>query len=65
MQPVGGTGPANNPNYPEADNVFNRVTFDPVTTTKLRVSMVTSTIAPAMGVGAIQWIVPSIAGSGS
>ena len=65
VQPVGGTGPANNPNYPEADNVFNRVTFDPVTTTKLRVSMVTSTIAPAMGVGAIQWIVPSIAGSGS
>jgi hypothetical protein len=44
--------------YPEADNVFNQVTFDPVTTTKLRVVM---TAAPtAGGVGAIQWIVPSI-----
>ena len=48
--------------YPEADNVFNQVTFDPVTTTKLRVVM---TAAPtAGGVGAIQWIVPST-GSGS
>ena len=48
--------------YPEADNVFNQVTFDPVTTTKLRVVM---TAAPtAGGVGAIQWIVPS-SGSGS
>jgi NPCBM-associated, NEW3 domain of alpha-galactosidase len=44
--------------YPAADNVFNNVTFDPVTTTKLRVSMVTA--PTASGVGAIQWIVPSI-----
>jgi len=50
--------------YPEADNVFNTVTFDPVTTTKLRVSMVTSSNPPASGVGAIQWIVPSIPTSG-
>jgi hypothetical protein len=50
---------ATNPGgYPEADNVFNQVTFDPVTTTRLRVVM---TAAPtAGGVGAIQWIVPSI-----
>jgi hypothetical protein len=44
--------------YPEADNIFNQVTFDPVTTTKLRVSMVSAPTAG--GVGAIQWIVPSI-----
>jgi hypothetical protein len=44
--------------YPEADNVFNDVSFDTVTTTKLRVSMVTA--PTASGVGAIQWIVPSI-----
>lgn len=44
--------------YPEADNTFNAVTFNPVTTTKLRVSMVTA--PTASGVGAIQWIVPSI-----
>ena len=52
------------PNYPEADNVFNAVTFDPVTTTKLRVSMVTSSAPEASGVGAIQWIVPSIPSGG-
>jgi hypothetical protein len=50
--------------YPEADNVFNTVTFDPVTTTKLRVSMVTSSAPEASGVGAIQWIVPSIPSGG-
>ena len=48
----------NTSGYPEADNVFNQVTFDPVTTTKLRVSMVSAPTAG--GVGAIQWIVPSI-----
>ena len=44
--------------YPEADNTFNAVTFDPVTTTKLRVVM--QTAPTAGGVGAIQWVVPSI-----
>ncbi|MGH3261484.1 MAG: NEW3 domain-containing protein [Trebonia sp.] len=44
--------------YPEADNMFNSVSFDTVTTTKLRVSMVAAPTAG--GVGAIQWIVPSI-----
>ena len=44
--------------YPEADNVFNAVTFDSVTTTKLRVVM--QTAPTAGGVGAIQWVVPSI-----
>ncbi len=48
--------------YPEADNTFNQVTFDPVTTTRLRVVM---QAAPAAGgVGAIQWVVPSIPASG-
>ncbi len=46
--------------YPEADNTFNQVTFDPVTTTKLRVVM--QAAATAGGVGAIQWVVPSIPG---
>jgi hypothetical protein len=51
--------PVSNPSgYPAADNVFNNVSFDSVTTTKLRVSMVTA--PTASGVGAIQWIVPSI-----
>lgn len=53
---------ANPSGYPEADNVFNQVTFDPVTTTKLRVSMVSAPTAG--GVGAIQWIVPSIPSGG-
>ncbi len=44
--------------YPEADDTFNQVTFDPVTTTKLRVVM--QTAPTAGGVGAIQWVVPSI-----
>jgi hypothetical protein len=46
--------------YPEADNTFNQVTFDPVTTTKLRVVM--QAAPTAGGVGAIQWVVPSIPG---
>jgi hypothetical protein len=55
--------PVTNPSgYPEADNVFNDVSFDPVTTTKLRVSMVAAPTAG--GVGAIQWIVPSIPSGG-
>ena len=53
---------ANPSGYPEADNVFNDVSFDPVTTTKLRVSMVAAPTAG--GVGAIQWIVPSIPSGG-
>lgn len=48
--------------YPEADNVFNQVTFDPVTTTRLPVSMVSAPTAG--GVGAIQWMVPSIGSGG-
>ncbi len=52
------TNVTNTSSYPEADNVFNQVTFNPVTTTKLRVSMVSAPTAG--GVGAIQWIVPSI-----
>jgi hypothetical protein len=55
--------PVTNPSsYPAADNVFNAVSFDTVTTTKLRVSMVTA--PTASGVGAIQWIVPSIPSGG-
>jgi hypothetical protein len=53
---------ANPSGYPAADNVFNDVSFDPVTTTKLRVSMVAAPTAG--GVGAIQWIVPSIPSGG-
>jgi hypothetical protein len=51
-----------NPNpstYPSADNTFNGVSFDPVTTTKLRVSL-----QSGLGsVGVIQWVVPSIPSS--
>lgn len=43
---------------PIADDVFNTVTFDPVTTTALRVSMVADG-ATGVGVGVVQWIVPS------
>jgi hypothetical protein len=47
--------------YPAADDTFNAVTFDSVTTTKLRVEL-----QSGLGsVGAIQWIVPSIAAGGS
>jgi hypothetical protein len=46
--------------YPTADNTFNAVTFGSVTTTKLRV-----VLNSGLGsVGAIQWVVPSIPGSG-
>ena len=51
---------ANPSGYPVADNVFNAVTFDPVTTTRLRV-----VLQSGLGsVGAIQWVVPSIPASG-
>ena len=40
--------------------MFAQVTFDPVTTTKLRVVM--QAAPTAGGVGAIQWVVPSIPG---
>jgi hypothetical protein len=53
---------ANPTGYPSADNTFNAVTFDPVTTTKLRVVM--QTAPTAGGVGAIQWVVPSIPSGG-
>ena len=46
--------------YPIADSTFNAVTFDPVTTSKLRV-VLNSGLA---SVGVIQWVVPSIPGSG-
>ncbi len=53
--------PVSNPgSYPAVDNTFNQVTFDPVSTTRLRVVMQG---AGQASVGAIQWIVPSIAGS--
>jgi len=42
--------------YPIADNTFNAVTFDSVTTTRLRVVLQSG----QGSVGAIQWIVPSI-----
>jgi NPCBM-associated, NEW3 domain of alpha-galactosidase len=45
--------------YPTADNTFNGVSFDPVTTTGLRVSLQSG----AGSVGVIQWVVPSIPGS--
>jgi hypothetical protein len=45
---------------PTAINTFNQVTFDPVTTTELRISMQSSGTA---SVGVIQWVVPSIPSS--
>ena len=45
--------------YPAADNTFNAVSFDPVTTTKLRVSLQSG----QGSVGVIQWVVPSIPAS--
>jgi hypothetical protein len=45
---------------PTAINTFNQVSFDPVTTTGLRISMQSAGTA---SVGVIQWIVPSIPGS--
>jgi hypothetical protein len=46
--------------YPIADNTFNAVTFGSVTTTKLRAVLQSG----AGSVGVIQWVVPSIPGSG-
>ncbi len=47
---------------PTAINTFNQVTFDPVTTTKLRILMQSSgTAGSGIGsLGIIQWVVPSI-----
>jgi hypothetical protein len=45
---------------PTAINTFNQVTFDPVTTSKLRVTIQSSGTA---SVGVIQWVVPSIPSS--
>jgi hypothetical protein len=45
---------------PIADNVFNAVTFDPVTTTRLRVALQSG----QGSVGAIQWVVPSVPAGG-
>jgi hypothetical protein len=47
---------ANASSYPALDNKFNAVSFDPVTTTKLRVSLQSG----QGSVGVIQWVVPSI-----
>jgi NPCBM-associated, NEW3 domain of alpha-galactosidase len=47
--------------YQAADNTFNAVTFDPVTTTRLRVVLESG----QGSVGVIQWVVPSIPGSGA
>ena len=46
--------------FPAADNTFNAVSFDPVTTTKLRVSLQSG----QGSVGVIQWVVPSIPSNG-
>jgi hypothetical protein len=45
---------------PTTLNTFNQITFDPVTTSKLRLSMQGTGTA---SVGVIQWVVPSIPGS--
>ena len=45
---------------PVAINAFNSVTFDSVTTSKLRISMQSNGTA---SVGAIQWVVPSVPSS--
>jgi len=45
---------------PTAINTFNDVTFDPVTTAELRITMQSSDSA---SVGVIQWVVPSIPSS--
>jgi hypothetical protein len=53
------TDVSNASTYPTADDTFNAVTFDQVTTTKLRVLL-----QSGLGsVGAIQWIVPSLPSS--
>jgi hypothetical protein len=46
--------------YPPGINTFNQVTFDPVTTTRLRVVLESGQAS----VGVPEWIVPSIPGSG-
>jgi hypothetical protein len=51
---------SNQSGEPTAINTFNQVSFDPVTTTGLRISMQSSGTA---SVGVIQWVVPSIPGS--
>ena len=54
------TDVSNASTYPAADDTFNAVTFDQVTTTKLRVLL-----QSGLGsVGAIQWIVPSLPSGG-
>jgi hypothetical protein len=45
---------------PTAINTFNQITFDPVTTSKLRITMQSNGTA---SVGVIQWVVPSIPSS--
>jgi NPCBM-associated, NEW3 domain of alpha-galactosidase len=45
--------------YPAADNTFNHVSFGSVTTTKLRLVMVSGLAS----LGVIQWVVPSIPGN--
>jgi NPCBM-associated, NEW3 domain of alpha-galactosidase len=46
--------------YPLGANTFNQVTFGPVTTTRLRVILESGQAS----VGVLEWIVPSIPGSG-
>jgi hypothetical protein len=54
------TNVTNQSGEPTAINTFNQVSFDPVTTTGLRVSMQSNGTA---SVGVIQWVVPSIPAS--
>jgi hypothetical protein len=54
------TNVSNQSGEPTAINTFNQVSFDPVTTTGLRISMQSNGTA---SVGVIQWVVPSIPGS--
>jgi len=51
---------SNQSGEPVAINTFNQISFDPVTTTKLRITMQSSGTA---SVGVIQWVVPSIPSS--
>jgi alpha-galactosidase-like protein len=51
---------SNQSGEPTAINTFNQVSFDPVATTGLRISMQSSGTA---SVGVIQWVVPSIPSS--
>jgi hypothetical protein len=54
------TNVSNQSGEPTAINTFNQVSFDPVTTTGLRISMQSNGTA---SVGVIQWVVPSIPSS--